>query len=92
MKRQNVVLDETFTKSDRENAEKKKWQLSEKVKPPKNLSISFNLTRKVYRQPLTISNRPSFLLSYVQTMKGDHWQTYSLSVGKHCRHRAERGT
>ena len=93
MIRQNVVLDDTFTKSDRENAEKKKWQLSEKVKPPKNLCLFyFNLTRKVYHQPLTISNRPSFLLSYVQTMKGDHWQTYSLSVGKHCSCRADRGT
>ena len=69
---------------------KKKLQLSEKVKPPKNLSISFNLTRKVYHQPLTISNRPSFLLSYVQTIKGDHWQTYSLSVGKHCSYRADK--
>ena len=39
MIRQNVVLDDTFTKSDRENAEKKKWQLSEKVKPPKNLCL-----------------------------------------------------
>ena len=81
MKRQNVVLDDTFTKSDRENAEKKNGNF-----------LSFNLTRKVYHQPLTISNRPSFLLSYVQTMKGDHWQTYSRSVGKHCSHRADRGT
>ena len=34
MKQQNVVLDDTFRKSDRENAGKK-LQLSEKVKPQK---------------------------------------------------------
>ena len=72
----------------------KKLQLSERVKPLKktSLSISINLTRKVYHQPLTISNRPRFLLSCVQTLKGDHWQTYSRSVGKHCSYRADGAT
>ena len=37
-----------------------------------SLSISTNLARIVNHQPLTIPNRPGFLLSYVQTLKGDH--------------------
>ena len=48
MKRQNVVLDDTFTKSDCKNTEEKMATFLKKVNNQRKLSlpISINLTRK----------------------------------------------
>ena len=74
MKLKNVVSDDTFTKSDRENAGKKNGNCLKKLNHIRKLSLSIctNLARIVYHQPLTMSIRTGFLLSCVQTLKRDH--------------------